>query len=57
MQPVCLYREKFIFSITAQYIIYMLKGQCHYALWVVPLTFFIQKLRHWRVKVSFLCNG
>jgi len=31
MQPVHLYGEKYIFSITAQYIIHMLKLQCHYA--------------------------
>ena len=31
MQPLHLCGEKFIFSITAQYVIHMLKLQCHYA--------------------------
>jgi len=31
MEPVHLYGEKFVFSITAQYITHILKLQCHYA--------------------------
>ena len=48
MQPVHLYGEKFVFSITAQYVVHMLKLQCHYAsfekfyslnVWIVPALY------------------
>ena len=51
MEPVHLYGEKFVFSITAQYITHILKLQCHYAsfgkfyklnVWIVAASFYFK---------------
>jgi len=49
MRPVNLYGEKFVFSVTAQYVVHMLKLQCHYASFSK-----IYNVNVWIVLVSFL---
>jgi len=51
MQPVHLYGEKCFFSVTAQYVVYMLKLQGHYVsfdkfyylnVWIVPVSLYLK---------------
>jgi len=58
MQPVHLYGEKFVFSVTARYAVHMLKLQGHYAsldkfynlnVWIVPASLY-SKVRVFAVR-------
>jgi len=51
IRPVHLYGEKIVFSVTAWYVIHMLKLQCHYAffdkfynlnVWIVPASLYLK---------------
>jgi len=62
MRPVHLYGEKFVFSVTARYVIHMLKLQCHYAsfdkfynlnVWIVLASLY-SKVRE---IFALLCSG
>ena len=62
MRPVHLYEEKFVFSITAWYMVHMLKLQCHNAslgkfyklrLWIVPVLLYSKV----RVIIALPCSA
>ena len=49
MQPVHLYEKRFVYSVTARYVVHMLKLQCHHAsfdmfynlhVWIVPASLY-----------------
>ena len=61
MRPVHLYGEKFFFSVTARYVVHMLKLQCHYAslgkfhtlnVWIVPASLYLKI----RAVFAFSCS-
>jgi len=62
--PVHLYGEKFVFSVTAQYVVHMLKLQCHYVsfdkfnnlnVWIVPASLYLKVRTIFALPCSTVC--